>query len=238
MDIQGNMKIFAISDLHLSGAEPKPMNIFGSNWENHWDKISCAWRKKIDKDDIVLIAGDISWAMQWENAMVDLNSIAVLPGQKIMIKGNHEYWWNSVSKLRAFLPSGMYAVQNDAVAVSEYVFCGTRGWLNPVGGNATAEDRKIYSRELMRLEMSLKAAQKLCAQGQKMIGMTHFPPLETDCKPTPVTELFEAYGVQTVVFGHVHGMQCSGDYRPLQLHGVRYYLTSCDYLGFSPVCLL
>ena len=232
------MKVFAIADLHLSGAQPKPMNVFGDRWENHWEKISAAWREQVSAEDIVLIAGDISWAMQWADALPDLDAIARLPGRKVILKGNHEYWWNSVSRIRSYLPEGMYVIQNDAVAISGLIFCGTRGWQNPALGEASAEDRKIYQRELIRLEMSLKAAKKLQTDGQEIVGLTHFPPLETDCKPTPVTQLFQAYGVQKVVFGHVHGMICKGEYRPLESEGTQYYLTACDYLNFQPLCLM
>ncbi len=150
------MSIFAIGDLHLPGGDDKPMQVFGAHWEGHWDRIRADWRARVQPEDTVLIPGDISWAMQIENAMDDLRAIAELPGRKILLRGNHDYWWCGISRLRELLPTGMYALQNDAMRLEDTAYCGTRGWTLPAGAGA-AEDEKIYRRELLRMEMSLEA---------------------------------------------------------------------------------
>lgn len=146
------MRIFAISDLHLSFACDKPMDVFGGHWENYLQKIEENWKNKIKDDDIVLIAGDISWAMKLEEVSADLKWIDNLPGKKIMIKGNHEYWWKSISSVREILPESIMAIQNDAIKIGDYIICGTRGWVIPESGKElTEEDTKIYKREVERL---------------------------------------------------------------------------------------
>ena len=156
--MQENCKrIFAIADLHLPGEKDKSMDIFGPHWEGHFEKIKADWALKVDDEDIVLIPGDISWAMTLEGALEDLFSIGELPGYKVLLRGNHDYWWSSISKLRSVLPDKMYAVQNDALLIGDYVICGSRGWAITEGETAEA-DKKIYERELMRMEMSLNRA--------------------------------------------------------------------------------
>ena len=152
------MSIFAIGDLHLPGGDKKPMDVFGSHWEHHFERICADWRSRVKPEDIVLIPGDISWAMQLGDALSDLRDIAKLPGTILLLRGNHDFWWSSLSQLRACLPENMHAVQNDAFDAGTCVFCGTRGWTIPLGQNATAQDEKLYRREAMRLEMSLKDA--------------------------------------------------------------------------------
>ena len=228
------MSLFAIGDFHLSGEPPaKPMEVFSPNWENHFEKIRRNWLTKIAETDTVIICGDTSWAMSLEAAMQDLNRIAALPGQKIILRGNHDYWWSSLSQLRACLPKNMHAVQNDAFDAGDCVFCGTRGWTIPLGQNAAAQDEKLYRREALRLEMSLKDAARI-ANGRPIFAMMHYPPLlpETARQGTEFTRLLSEYGVKRCVYGHLHGQSVqrgfSGSYR-----GVRYDLVSCDALGFA-----
>ena len=134
------MAIFALSDLHLPLGIDKPMDIFGGNWEGYTDKIIENWKAKVSADDIVLIAGDISWAMKLDEAKADLEWIDKLPGKKIIIKGNHEYWWKSISAVRELLPASMMAIQNDAIKIDNYVICGTRGWNVPETGKEFLEE--------------------------------------------------------------------------------------------------
>ena len=151
------MKVYAISDLHLSNSCDKPMDIFGGNWENYTSKIIDNWSKSVKQDDIVLVAGDISWAMKLEEAVSDLNWIDALPGTKILIKGNHEYWWKSISSVRQILPQSIKAIQNDAIKIGKFIFCGTRGWNVPDENNKdfSDEDMKIFKREVERLKLTL-----------------------------------------------------------------------------------
>lgn len=214
------VRVFAISDLHLSINNPKPMDIFGPVWDNYLDKIFADWRERVGEDDIVLLAGDFSWAMKLEEAVADLNLIGALPGKKIIIRGNHDYWWDSISKLREKLPQNFYAIQNDSLKIGKYIFCGTRGW--------TFDDEKLKNRELLRLEMSLKSAVDQKADDEEIICMIHFPPYEKGYKSTEYTDLIEKYGIKKVVYGHLHGVWNSKVLKECNINGVTYYLTSCD----------
>ena len=152
------MKVFAISDLHLSINNPKPMDIFGPVWEGYVDKIFDDWKAKVTDEDIVLLAGDFSWAMKLEDALSDLKLLETLPGKKVIIRGNHDYWWKSISAVRGILPKNFYAVQNDAIKFDNIIICGTRGWQVPENGEQTPENKKIFDREVIRLELTLKEA--------------------------------------------------------------------------------
>ncbi len=223
------MKLFAIGDLHLPGGEDKPMAVFGSQWEGHFDRVRASWRALVSEEDIVLIPGDISWAMQMEQAMPDLIAIGELPGRKVILRGNHDYWWCGISRLRDALPKGMYALQNDAMKMDGLILCGSRGWTLPEKGDA--ENEKIYARELIRLELSLKQGERL-GEGRKIV-MTHYPPLGDGAEDTAVSRMMEQYGVQNVVYGHLHGASLRGAFSG-EKNGVRYDCVSCDGIGFAP----
>lgn len=225
------MKIFAISDLHLSFDDQKPMNIFGSVWDNHWDDIVKNWNEKVGEEDIVLIAGDISWAMKLEEVKSDLDLIGALKGKKIIIRGNHDYWWSSYKKVKDILPESMYAIQNNAFKFGNYVICGTRGWSVPeIGVESDPQDVKLYEREKLRLEMSLKEAKSMQEEGDVIIAMMHFPPFNSRYLSSYYTDLFKEYGVHSVVYGHLHGAQ-SRTQLIYDKQGIKYYLTSCDKLN-------
>ena len=228
------MRIFAISDLHLSGHTPKPMEIFGRHWEGHWDKLREAWRALVSDGDAVLIPGDISWAMALEQAAVDLDEIAALPGTKLLLRGNHDYWWSSIQRVRSALPHGMLAVQNDAVRLNGAVVCGTRGWTCP--GSSSWEggsDEKIYLREVIRLKLTLETARRMAAPGDELIAMLHFPPFNERQEPSGFSALLEEYGVNTAVYGHLHGLQPGAAFEGVK-NGILYRMVSCDYLSFVP----
>lgn len=235
------MRIFAIGDLHLPGGDKKPMDVFGAHWENHFERISVDWQERVADEDIVLIPGDISWAMQLSSALEDLRRIAQLPGRKLILRGNHDFWWSSLTQLRCSLPEGMHAVQNDAYDAGDVVFCGTRGWTLPQmvngemarPGSSVSQDEKLYRREVMRLEMSLKAARRMAAQ-RPVFAMMHYPPLlpEYARTGTEFTRLMTEYGVARCVYGHLHGPSVQRGYNGLY-NGVQYDLVSCDALGFA-----
>lgn len=234
------MRIFAIGDLHLPGGDKKPMDVFGPHWENHFERISRDWRAKVADEDVVLIPGDISWAMQLQAALEDLRRIAQLPGRKLILRGNHDYWWSSLTQLRCSMPDGMYAVQNDAYDAGDVVFCGTRGWMIPPsvlsgeGENAAlSQDEKLYRREALRMEMSLKTARRI-AGDRPVFAMMHYPPLlpeHTRCG-TEFTRLMTLYGVSRCVYGHLHGPSVQRGYTGMY-NQVQYDLVSCDALGFA-----
>lgn len=226
------MRLFAIGDLHLPGGQEKPMDIFGDHWEDHFSRIAQDWRSRVAEDDVVLIPGDTSWAMQLGEAIPDLNAIGDLPGQKLLIKGNHDYWWTGIGQVRRSLPQGMQAIQHDAVDVGDAVICGTRGWAYPTEEAPLApEDERIFNREIIRLRLALEAAVKLAGE-RPIVVMLHYPPLYIADRDTPFTEVLEKYPVHTVVYGHLHGAGVRAGFNGVH-HGVRYMLTSCDSLGFS-----
>ncbi|HNW86780.1 MAG TPA: metallophosphoesterase [Candidatus Limiplasma sp.] len=228
------MAIFAIGDLHLSSNGEKPMNVFGQQWDNHFATICARWQERVRPTDTVLIPGDISWAMQFEEVQADLQSIAQLPGTKILLRGNHDYWWSSISRLRGYLPAGMLALQNDSVALNGIAICGTRGWNFPTEQyQLDAQEMKIYRRELIRLQMALDSAQKT---GLPILAMTHFPPLLTDHRDTEFTAMLEQYGVKLCVYGHLHGIGIQNGFSGTH-RDVAYQLVSCDSIDFAPVCV-
>ena len=231
------MKVFAISDLHLSINNPKPMDIFGPVWEGYLDTIGNDWQTKVTDDDIVLVPGDISWAMKLESAKVDLDYICNMKGHKFILKGNHDYWWSSISEVRNSLTNNSYAIQNNAYKIGNIVICGSRGWAVPEGSFKTEQDEKIFKRELIRMELSLKSMQVIREEGDKVIVMTHFPPFNFKNESNEMTELFEKYNVDIVVFGHLHSYDKKQKMH-MEKNGIQYYLVSCDLVNNKLVEIL
>jgi predicted phosphohydrolase len=222
-----DMRIFAISDLHLSFSVDKPMDIFGAHWEDHFEQIKEDWQSRVTDDDIVLVAGDISWAMSLADAKKDLDELGKLNGNIFLIRGNHDYWWNGYSKVKSILPQNVFCIQNNALKHGDYIICGTRGWTIPE--RAADADEKYINRELLRLEMSLKEAQKLQQNSEKIIVMLHFPPFNSKFEDSVFTDMIAAYDIKTVVYGHLHGENIR--FEPKVNKGItNYYLTSCDIL--------
>ena len=227
------MALYAISDLHLSLSGDKPMDVFSEEWKNHDVRIWENWLKKVKEEDTVLLAGDLSWSMKLQGGKEELDFVAGLPGRKIIIKGNHDYWWGSITKLNSMYDN-MDFIQNNFFAYEDYAICGTRGWVLPGSSLFKEEDEKIFRREVLRLKMSLDAAKK---KGfQKFIVMIHYPPVNETFKDSEFTDIFEEYGVEKVIYGHLHGKSLqrvmTGERK-----GVEYILTSCDYIGFDPVLI-
>lgn len=227
------MNLFAIGDLHLAGGQDKPMAVFGPRWDRHFEKISQRWREQVAEEDVVLIPGDISWAMTLSDAVADLRAIGELPGRKVLIRGNHDYWWSGIGKVRSALPPGMTALQQDAADMGDFVVCGTRGWMIPSEEAALGEqDEKIYRRELARLDLALDAAKRVGGR-KPIVVMLHYPPLYKSTLRSGFTERMEAAGVRLCVYGHLHGIGIAAGFSGEQ-GGVRYELTSCDSQGFAP----
>ena len=221
------MRIYSISDLHLDINNTKPMDIFGPVWHDYLDKIVADWNEKVTDEDVVILAGDYSWAMKLKEVEPDFEFLNNLKGTKIIIRGNHDYWWSSVSKVREKLPPKTYALQNDAIKIGEYIFCGNRGWLIPEGKFNTEENQKIYLREVIRADLSLKSAKKLQTNNEKIVFITHYPPFNNKVESSEYTRLIEENGVSIVVFGHLHGY-VNPKMLYNEINGVKYYLTSCD----------
>lgn len=247
------MKIFAIADPHLSQATPgKAMDVFGEEWRDHPQRIEERWRARVAPDDLVLVAGDISWAMRLEQARPDLELLAALPGRKVLVRGNHDYWWSSATKVRRALPAGMLAVHDDAILVDGVAVAGARLWddleirygqlrlRRPRGALASNfqlmdvdSAEQIFQRELGRLQRALG---RLDPAATLRVALVHFPPLAPDLAPSRASALLEAARVDHCVFGHLHGLD-PVRVNPLygERSGVRYWLTACDYLDFDPV---
>lgn len=224
------MKVFAISDLHLSINNPKPMDIFGGAWDNYWEKIKQNWLENVDNNDIVLIGGDISWALKLEDAIPDLKEIDSLTGRKVIIKGNHDYWWASYKKVNSILPKNIFAIQNNAIDFDNFVVCGTRCWTIPTI-NSSEQDKKIYARELIRLKMTLDEGAKLATDDKPIILMLHYPPFGAMWQDSEFTQIIEQYkNVKHVIYGHLHGKDCRTK-NIIVKNDISYHLTSCDQVN-------
>ena len=221
------MAVYAIADLHLP-AKQKPMDVFGEHWRDHFQRNREHWLARVAAEDLVLLPGDISWAMQLEEAMDDLRSIAALPGTKLLLRGNHDYWWSSIGRVRRAIGEGMLALQNDSVLIDGRLYAGSRGWTLP-GPEFSEDDLRIYNRERLRLEMSLQHARRRDEQAP-ITAVMHYPPL-TDDEPG-FSDILERYGVTDCVYGHLHGPAIYGAVRG-QRGSVRYHQVSCDGLGFK-----
>lgn len=226
------MKVFSISDLHLSGACDKPMDIFGANWEGHFEKIKRDWLAKVGEEDVVLICGDISWGTTLEEGLCDLHSLKELPGKKVFIRGNHDFWWNGITKLRRAAPDDtFFFLQNDCVKFGNVVILGSRGWTCPGSADYCERDERLYRREAERFKLCFKEVERVRAEGDVLIAMIHYPPMGLKLQPSLFTGLFEENGVDKVVFGHLHG-EVYFPFRHVR-EGVEYILTSCDKVGFA-----
>lgn len=227
------MRVFAISDLHLGFSLNKPMNIFGDNWTNHYQKIKQDWFHHVRSDDLVIIAGDISWAMRMDEARVDLEWIDALPGRKVMIKGNHDYWWQSMAKMQGHYP-GISFILNNYHADRGIAVCGSRGWILPGSDGFLDEDMKVYQREVQRLERSLKLAQEDVTV-EEIIVAFHYPPVTANSPSNDFTRLLQSFSVKHVVYGHLHD-QDSWNQSIQGVHdGIHYHLVSCDFTDFKLV---
>lgn len=225
------MKIFAIADLHLSGEPPsKPMSIFGAHWEGHWEKIKAHWQEQVTAEDVVLIAGDISWAMKLPDALVDLHAIANLPGRKIIIRGNHDYWWQTVSKLTKAVDGKLEFINNNFTPAGEWGICGSRGWTCPEDPLFKTKDRAIFERELLRVEASLQAAH--AAGYRRIILMLHFPPFYDQQSQTGFANLLSKYQVEICIYGHLHSDSIKNAATGV-INGTAYHLVSCDAMDFK-----
>lgn len=227
------MAVYALADLHLANAVAKPMDVFGPDWANHTEKIKTNWCNSVAEDDLVLLPGDISWAMTLKEAQPDLDWISELPGIKVMIRGNHDFWWNGIQKVRKVLGPSLYAMQNDVFTYGNLAICGTRGWVLPSHPKFGPEDEVVYRREGERLRLGLQAASQ---QGLPIVTMLHYPPCSYLGEATLFTELLAEYGVQLCVYGHLHGPAHRFAVEGVH-NGVEYRCVSADYIQFRPAHL-
>lgn len=235
------MALYAMSDLHLSLSADKPMDVFGSAWHNYMERIHDNWHSCVSADDLVIVGGDISWAMYLEDAFEDFKFLNELPGRKLLVRGNHDYWWESLAKLKAFVSSNGFDtvsfLQNDAFVFKHTVISGTRGWTIPSSDSFAVSDGKIYDRELIRLELSLRAAKKLKdsdASVRRHIAVLHYPPVSPAGIPDEgIASLLRSFGVTGCIYGHLHGPACSESFTGVA-DGIEYALVSADHLSFKP----
>ena len=223
------MAIFALSDLHLPLGIDKPMDIFGVRWDNYVEKIEYEWKNRVGEEDYVIVNGDFSWATYLSEALKDFEFLDALPGKKLLSKGNHDYWWETLTKMNEFLEvnsiKSISFLQNNAVLCDSVAVCGAKGWISPEDKAFKKEDEKIYRRELIRLENSLKEASKL---SDTIVAALHYPPDEA------YMEVIEKYNVYKCVFGHLHGKRAE-DFR---CNNQNYALVSADFLKFAPIRII
>ena len=228
------MALYAIGDLHLSLSANKPMDVFGGKWENYVEKLRSGF-STLGPEDVCVLCGDLSWGMSLEDSLADFCFIDELPGRKILLKGNHDYWWSTATKAQHFFSDHglkeMQILHNTCFFYGDVAVCGTRGWFyeEETGG---AHDRKIMLRELQRLETSLKLGgdrEKLC--------FLHYPPRYKDYVCREILELFARYGVRACYYGHIHG---PGHRSAIEgvVDGVEYRMVSADWINFTPVRVL
>ena len=229
------MAIYAIGDLHLSLDEriEKPMDVFGRSWADHDARLKANWIETVDPDDIVIVCGDISWGLRLDEAMADLKFIEELPGKKIITKGNHDLWWVSIGKLNS-ISEELVFLQNTAYITPEGVgICGTRGWICPGTDGFDSHDQKIYQRELLRLEMSIRDA--INRGAKELIVSLHYPPSNDKFQESGFTEMLSKYNVKTCIYGHLHGREAFKNGYKGSWDGVEYKLVSLDYVDATPV---
>lgn len=222
------MAVWAISDLHLP-ARQKPMDIFGPHWLNHFDRIREDWLARVCAGDIVLLPGDLTWAMHLEEALEDIARIGELPGKKLLLRGNHDYWWSSIGRVRRVLPEDCFALQNDSMLLDGVLFAGSRGWQIPGEPDGDSDDARIYRRERQRLEMSLSNA-RAKSEDAPLVAMMHYPPRSESSEG--FSDILKNYGVERVVYGHLHGAGLAGAIRG-EVEGIIYHQVSCDGLDFK-----
>lgn len=228
------MALFTIADLHLSTTTNKPMDIFGHAWTNHAERLKTAWNELVKPEDTVVVPGDISWGMNLDEAVEDFKFINSLPGRKLIGKGNHDYWWNTFSKLNRFKEeNGLDTIEflfNNAFEADGKIICGTRGWFPD--NEYTADDEKIVLREAGRLKLSVEAGLKLRKNDEELVVFLHYPPAFASTSCSPLLEVLKEYGIKRLYYGHLHGAN-----EALLIKSVGrtdLHLISADYLRFVP----
>lgn len=231
------MSIYAIGDLHLSFNTDKPMNIFGEKWNNYEEKIKKDWLKKVKENDLVLLPGDFSWSMKLEDTYKDFEYLNSLPGKKILLKGNHDYWWNTVKKMNEYINKNKFNniefLYNNSYCFDNYIICGTRGW----NISNDEEDKRLFKRELLRLEISLNDGIQKYGENKEIIVCMHYPPiksysiLEYDIN-LKMINLLKKYNVKKCIYGHLHGA-AHKDAIEGNINEIEFKLVSSDYLNFE-----
>ncbi len=227
------MALFVIGDLHLSLGADKPMDVFGPAWRDHARRLRENWRSLVAPEDTVVLCGDLSWGTALEEALPDFRFVDELPGRKLLLKGNHDYYWDTLRKMRAFLAAnGLRTIDflhNNCWFCEGVALCGTKGWFEEEG--AETHDRKIYLREIIRLRASLSEARaKGCAHP---LAFLHYPPVTPVSEYREITDELRAFGVEHCFYGHLHGAGLAAAVNGV-VNGVRYHCVSADHVKFTP----
>ena len=232
------MSIYIIADLHLSFNDPKPMSIFGNNWNNHEEKIKIDWLSKVREQDTVLLLGDFSWAMHLKDTLKDFEYLNSLPGKKIMLRGNHDYWWSTKASMEKFLKenniSNIEFLQNNSIEIEDKIFCGSRGWT--LTNTETENCKKMIDRECTRLELSIQDALLKRKEGQEVIVCMHYPPIvkanQMNNELTDFVKILKKYDIKRCFYGHLHGTSINEAVRG-DIFGINMELVSADGLNFK-----
>lgn len=228
------MSIFVIADPHLSFGAEKPMNIF-KGWDNHAQRLEEHWRRVVGAGDTVVLPGDISWAMSLEAALPDFQFLHNLPGTKVILKGNHDYWWNTRKKIENFWAQNgldsLVLLHNNAILAEGMALCGSRGWFFDCVGQ---EDQKVLAREAGRLQRSIEAGKALSGT---LCVFLHYPPIAGGQVCEEIDSVLRNEGIRCCYYGHLHGSAIKWAFRGVQ-NGIRYDLVSADALGFCPKLVL
>lgn len=229
------MSLYTISDLHLPLGIDKPMDIFGKSWDNYVERIYENWQAAVKPEDTVVLGGDFSWATYLDESYKDFEFLHGLNGRKILLKGNHDYWWSTLNKLCEFTKkhgfSDVFFLQNNVFTAENIAICGTRGWSLDI---SAPDDKKIYERELIRLRLSIESAKQ--TDCEDIYVFTHYPPVTCQIQRTRFHEILKEYGVKKCIYGHLHGASHKTAFEG-ETDGVEYILSSADYLEFSPILL-
>ena len=232
------MAIYVIGDLHLSFTVDKPMNIFGNNWDNHEEKIAKNWLENVKSEDTIILPGDFSWATYIEDAKLDFEYLNNLPGKKILLKGNHDYWWTTLTKMREFINENKFSnidfLYNNSYLVEDKLIVGTRGWTL----QETDESKKMINRENERLKLSLKDATDNYGTDKEIIVFMHYPPISSknllDNNHLEFYKTMKQYNVKNCYYGHLHG-NSHNEASEGDVGGINFHLISADYLNFKPM---
>lgn len=226
------MAIYTIADLHLSFSTDKPMDIFGTNWENYEEKIKEDWLKKVRKEDYIILPGDFSWAMYLEETVKDFEFINKLPGKKILLKGNHDYWWTTVTNMRKFLKENNFAnidfLHNNSFEIENKIIVGTRGWIL----SEDLEDKRLTKREADRLELSISNGIKEYGNEKEIIAFMHYPPITKNYQNTEYINVLKKYNIKKCYYGHLHSISIQDALEGI-IDGIEYKLVSSDGVDFK-----
>jgi len=232
------MSIYIIGDLHLAFSQDKPMSIFGQNWEKHHEKIKQNWIEKVKPQDTVILAGDFSWATYLEDTYEDFSYLNTLPGKKILMKGNHDYWWTTLTSMKRYLEENKIEnvdfLYNNSFEIEDKIIVGTRGWTL----NDTENSSKMIAREALRLELSIKDAEEKYGKDKEIIAIMHYPPISSNSKKNEYTydskflDIMKKYNIKKCYYGHLHGLSHKDAIEGI-IDGIEFKLISSDYLDFK-----